>query len=274
MAVRRSINLVVGSALWALVSVAVWYSWRHAGEAKVAENSGSPAESTSPEPEDDDNGRVTPKLVLASWSPDGLPDFELLNQANEKATKKDFLGQPWVASFIFTRCAGTCPRVTTQLKMLQDKLKGVPVRMVSFSVQPEKDTPEVLARYAENMKADTTKWSFLTGDIDVIHRVVAEGFRQYVAPARSPNPEPGWEVEHSNNVCLVNAEGVVIAKYNSLNDGEMAMLRKDINKLIANGGLELKKDDAADESKTDEPKPESPKTEEPKSAEPETKSDK
>ena len=170
----------------------------------------------------------------------------------------------------------TCalPIFTTQLKVLQDRLKSVPVRLVSFSVQPDKDTPEVLARYAENVKADTTKWSFLTGDIDVIHRVVAEGFRQYVAPARSPNPEPGWEVEHSNNVCLVNAEGVVIAKYNSLNDGEMAMLRKDINKLIANGGLELKKDGAADDSTSDEPKSETPATEEPKSAEPESKSDK
>ena len=161
-----------------------------------------------------------------------------MNQRNEVVTKKDLEGQPWIASFIFTRCAGECGRVASQLKALQGRMKKVPVRLVSFSVQPENDTPEVLARYADALGANPETWHFLTGDKDEIHQLIQGSFYQYVAPSRSPTPKAGWEVEHTNNVCLVDATGRVIAKYNSLVDVEMVKLRRDVERLVKTGSID------------------------------------
>ncbi len=234
---KRITYLAIGSVLWGAVFFLLFQMAR-----KQEVEHGEPTASldAAVKSDDEDNGLVTPKVTLPMWSKEGLPDFECVNQANQPVRKADLVGGPWIASFIFTRCAGTCPKVVNQLRVLQDRLADVPVRFVSFSVQPENDTPEVLARYAKNLGADEAKWLFLTGDKQVIDRLITTGFMQYVAPSRAPIPEPGWEVEHSNNVCLVDAKGVVVGKYNSLNDGEISLLRRDVAKLVATGSIDGK----------------------------------
>lgn len=238
--------LILGGVLWGAVAVSLVLLWNQQKELAAKSDSLEPmhvvtlnpaGEATGEDP--DDNGRVTPKLDLTPpWPKTGLPDFSLVNQRNEAVTKKDLEGQPWVASFIFTRCAGTCGRVTSQLKVLQDRLKNVPVRLVSFSVQPENDTPEVLARYADSLGANPERWHFLTGDKDEIHKLIQGGFYQYVAPSRSPTPVEGFEVDHSNNVCLVDATGRVIGKYNSLDDVAVAKLARDVERLVKTGSID------------------------------------
>lgn len=228
---RRRYRLVVGWALWVLVFAAIALSWSH------RRNSFSGAES---EELNGGYGGSVPKLMSVPLVATELPEFQLLNQRGEAVTKAVLLGEPWIASFIFTRCSGSCPKVVAQLRILQDRMKAVPVRFVSFSVQPENDSPEVLAQYAEAIGADPERWIFLTGEKDVIHGLVRRGFQQYVAPARSENPEPGWEVEHTNNVCLVDKDGRVVGKYNSLDEVEVAKLRRDVDGLVKVAGARTK----------------------------------
>ena len=78
------------------------------------------------------------------WDPAGIEEFSLTEAHGQTVTKADLLGKPWVACFIFTRCLGPCPVVSEQMQTIQNRLKGFDVRLVSFSVDPERDTPEVL----------------------------------------------------------------------------------------------------------------------------------
>jgi protein SCO1/2/putative membrane protein len=158
------------------------------------------------------------------WDPAGIEDFSLTECHGQTVTKADLLGKPWVACFIFTRCAGPCPLVSQQMQILQDRLKGIDVRLVSFTVDPDRDTPEELRNYAEFYKADPQRWWFLTGDKAVIYRLIRHSFRMLVGEA--PVPTPGNEIEHSIEILHVDAGGVVRGRYNARNDVDMAKLRR------------------------------------------------
>jgi protein SCO1/2/putative membrane protein len=160
----------------------------------------------------------------AVWDPAGIEDFSLTECHGQTVTKADLLGKPWVACFIFTRCAGPCPLVSQQMQILQDRLKGIDVRLVSFTVDPDRDTPEELRNYAKYYKADPNRWWFLTGDKKVIYHLIRRSFRMLVGEARDPTP--GNEIEHSIEILHVDAGGVVRGRYNARNDVDMAKLRR------------------------------------------------
>lgn len=170
------------------------------------------------------------KTVLppqATWDPAGLPDFQFTDRSGKTVTKQDLLGKPWLIGFIFTRCAGPCPKVTGQMKLLQQQTG---VQLVSLTVDPDWDTPEVLAKYAETysgLKAgEEEKWYFLTGDKQEIFGLVQKGFKMPVQETVGKDRVPGFEVIHSVNIMQVDAEGRVVAKYNALKDEEMVRLRR------------------------------------------------
>jgi protein SCO1 len=168
------------------------------------------------------SGRRRPK-----WNPEGIADFSLIEcHDGRTVTKKDLLGQPWVVGFIFTRCAGPCPLVSTKMKLLQSRVKDLSVRLVTITVDPENDTPEALKRYAKLYAADPEKWWFLTGDKEEIFRLIRGSFRQLVYDTEGAERLPGFEVAHELNLMHVNAEGVVMGKYNAQNDVEMARLAR------------------------------------------------
>ncbi len=88
-----------------------------------------------------------------------LPEFTLMRETSQPLTRSSLLGQIWVADFVFTRCAGPCPRMTRRMAQLQQELADLPgVRLVSFSVDPEYDTPRVLREYAQAFGADSDRW--------------------------------------------------------------------------------------------------------------------
>jgi len=93
-----------------------------------------------------------------------VADFTLTNQNGQAVSLTDLRGHPWIADIIFTRCAGPCPRMTRQMKELQD---GLPAdgqaRLVTLTTDPGFDTPPVLKAYAQRFGADPNRWSFLTG---------------------------------------------------------------------------------------------------------------
>jgi protein SCO1/2/putative membrane protein len=162
--------------------------------------------------------------VQPLWDPAGIEDFSLTECHGQTVTKADLLGKPWVACFIFTRCAGPCPRVSQQMQILQSRLKDLDVRLVSFSVDPENDTPEVLRDYANSYKVDPNRWWFLTGDKKAIFHLILNSFRVRVED--DPRRPPGNEVIHSTMLMYVDAAGVVRARFDAQDDVDMAKLRR------------------------------------------------
>lgn len=137
-----------------------------------------------------------------------VPDFALTDQNGQPFGRKDLEGQVWVASFLFTRCATLCPQVAATLAQLQkDPPDGV--TLVSFTVDPEHDTPAVLKAYAERYGADPARWRFLTGDQETVYRLVREGFLLAVEQNRGTARTAGNEVTHSSRLVVVDRRGHV-----------------------------------------------------------------
>ena len=93
-----------------------------------------------------------------------VSDFALTNQDGKVTTLADLTNHVWVADIIFTRCAGQCPRMTQQMKSLQDRLPAnSAAKLVTLTTDPDYDSPAVLKKYGERAGADCQRWMFLTG---------------------------------------------------------------------------------------------------------------
>jgi protein SCO1/2 len=123
-----------------------------------------------------------------------VPDFALIERSGRQITQADLLGKVWIVNFFYTECPDTCPLQSTHMAWLQDALAPESdVRLVSISVDPEHDTPEVLAAYATRYGADPERWLFLTGPKDAIYQLAIDGFRLGVVEG---NEQAGWGTEH------------------------------------------------------------------------------
>lgn len=169
-----------------------------------------------------------------------IPEFTLTDQTGRTVGRDDLLGAPWVADLVFTRCVLACPLMTTKMAALDRDLPAADgaapaARLVSISVDPEHDRPEVLAGYAERYRA-SDRWLFLTGSRDDVHRLAAEGLKL----GFDPNPplvplEPGDNIYHSTRFVLVDAEGRVRGFYDSESGEELERLRRELEGLAAEG---------------------------------------
>src|SRR5213594_5132066 len=92
-----------------------------------------------------------------------VSSFQLTNQNGQPFGSPQLAGKIWVADFVYTTCPGPCPLISSRMSELQKPLEKTDVHLVSFSVDPEKDTPEVLDGYAGKLGADPERWDFLTG---------------------------------------------------------------------------------------------------------------
>jgi protein SCO1/2/putative membrane protein len=241
---RRLRTWMIGAVLWAVTFAwlgAYFFGWiKPPGAEGTAARSGDDAAaklSDSASGDDETSGKRDSKVVelvpeedtgTSPWDPQGIADFELTERSGKTVTKKDLLGHPWIVGFIFTRCAGPCPLVTGQMALLQQRLKDSDVRLVTITVDPKNDTPEVLTRYADLYQADPEKWLFLTGDQDKIYKLIIESFKMPVEEQTGEDRKPGYEVLHTTNILRVNAAGVVVGKYNVLSGAELAQLRRDL----------------------------------------------
>lgn len=138
-----------------------------------------------------------------------LPVFELTDQSGAEFGSRELAGVTWIGCFVFTRCAGPCPRITADMAWLQDELAGSDVELVSFSVDPRFDTPEVLTRYAQGFDADFERWHFLTGPQLEVVELVQQGFWQAV----DINPE--GLITHSGSLVVVDGQGRLRGVYDS-----------------------------------------------------------
>lgn len=139
-----------------------------------------------------------------------LPAFALTERSGRTVRLDDLRGKVWVASFTFTRCAGACWQITETMNRLQREFAHEKdFLLVSISVDPVYDTPEVQQAYAAAKGADAERWLFLTGKPDEIYLLIGEGFRLTVRPREGPERKPGFEVDHTPKVALVDQRGHV-----------------------------------------------------------------
>lgn len=154
-----------------------------------------------------------------------VPDFRLTNQQGEPLGLSDMAGKIWIADFIFTNCPTICPAMTQEMARLQSEFVADPIYFVSFSVDPERDTTEVLTRYAKAYGADDRRWHFLTGDKAQIYQLAEQGF----SLAAGHN---GSEILHSPRFVLVKADGNIQDYYDSRSPPAMLRLRRDVKTLL------------------------------------------
>ncbi|MDH3445636.1 MAG: SCO family protein, partial [Deltaproteobacteria bacterium] len=106
-----------------------------------------------------------------------VPEFSLVERSGKRVTLADMRGKVWIADFIYTNCEDTCPLQSAAMAKLQDKFGNyTQLRLVSFSVDPDRDTPHVLSGYAKRFNADAAGWLFLTGAKEEIVQLVQLGF--------------------------------------------------------------------------------------------------
>jgi protein SCO1 len=156
-----------------------------------------------------------------------LPAFSLQDQNGAAVTRESLQGSVWVANFMFTSCPDVCPILTTKMASVRSRLVGerVPVRVVSFTVDPATDTPEVLKRYAKEHNADFPDWSFMTGSVDEIKTVVVSGFKQALGEKQEEQAGNGATILHGSHFVLVDRSGEIRGYYPSDNDGLLKLAR-------------------------------------------------
>ncbi len=141
------------------------------------------------------------------------PPFALTDQNGKAVTSDDLRGKVYVADFIFTNCAGPCPMMTAKMAELQAAIRHPDVRLVSFTVDAERDTPAVLKEYAQRYNADDNRWLFLTGTVEQM-KDVAVGYK--IAAQK----EADESVTHSTHFLLIGRDGKVAGIFrNSDEDG-------------------------------------------------------
>jgi protein SCO1 len=180
-----------------------------------------------------------PLAPLASYG--HVPTFQLVDQRGAAFTDSAMLGNVSVVDFIFTRCAASCPRLTARMAELQARLprEGSHARLVSFSVDPENDTPAVLADYAAHAGADPTRWWFVTGPVDSVKAVVVTGFK--VALEKLPSGgKPGnganeYDVTHGDWFVLVDPRGDLRGYYTTDDSKDVDRLVRDALRLERGG---------------------------------------
>lgn len=176
------------------------------------------------------------KEVAAARPQEGLPiyghvpAFTLVDQQKQPVSAEALRGNVWIADFVFTRCAGQCPLMSDEMARLADVFQQASsVRFVSFTVDPEHDTPQVLARYARRYQAASRHWLFLTGAHTALTQLVREGFRLAIAEDGGTVAEP---ITHSVRFVLVDRGGNIRGYYDATDAMQLRQLQRDIKRLL------------------------------------------
>ncbi len=171
---------------------------------------------------------AAPSLKLA------LPAFELKSEKGVVFGSKDLHGKVYVADFVFTTCPTVCPKLTRTMAEIQRKTSDLGDRfhLVTFTVDPETDTPEVLAAYAKSYEADPARWTFLTGPLDQIETTVVKGFKIVMGKEESSPGSGILSIFHGERLVLVDGEGNIRGYYDANPEGIDAIVR-DARALVA-----------------------------------------
>jgi len=163
-----------------------------------------------------------------------IPVFHLIERSGKAFGLSDLQGKVWVADFIFTHCAGPCPLISAQMNQLARQFKDESrVHFVSFSVDPDRDSPAVLSQYAERYQADSSQWLFLTGSKVDIYRLTQQHFHLGVTEIPPEQREAADQsISHSTKLVLVDGAGRIRGYYDSQDKTHVDQLVKNIRTLL------------------------------------------
>jgi cytochrome oxidase Cu insertion factor (SCO1/SenC/PrrC family) len=189
---------------------------------------------------------VGPPLPVSSGTAgqkrEPLKQFTLTDQNGQPFDSDGLRGKVWVASFFFTNCPGVCLQLNRTLAAIQETDPHPDVRFVSITCDPENDTPEALAKYAEYFKADPARWTFLTGDMQTIRRI-GQGFFQISVD----------KAVHTDRACVVDRKGQVRGRFRLTEEGQVALLKRLLATVEAEGDDTSEHDRTAGEGSADAP---------------------
>ena len=169
-----------------------------------------------------------------------VPQFILTNQDNQRISNKDYQGKVFLVEFFFSTCPTICPIMNQNMRVIDDLFFNNPqFGIVSITINPEFDTPEVLKKHAEDLGVRSKNWNFLTGDQEYIHDLSNKGFNIYTGQ----NSKVAGGFEHSGLFALVDKKGNIrcrkdefgnpIVYYDGIEKKGLAMIKEDIRKLLA-----------------------------------------
>lgn len=187
---------------------------------------------------------AVPKIVAKFQKSDlveigPVPTFKLTNQNNKTISDKDYLGKVYVVEFFFTTCPTICPKMNESMLQLQNEFYGNPnFGIASITIDPSKDTPQVLKEHADLLGVKHYNWHFLTGDKDYIYSLANKGFNLYAGE----NNKAAGGFEHSGLFALIDKEGKIrcrkdaqgnpILYYDGLDAAGVEAIKEDIKKLL------------------------------------------
>ena len=148
-----------------------------------------------------------------------VPDFELTSQEGRKITLSDLTGKVWIADTMYTTCTGPCPMMSARMRTVARETASISnVRIVSFTVDPEHDTPEALLAYSKHFRAIPDRWFFLTGQASILDRVSKDGLRL---------SQVDGSLDHSTEFVLVDRNALVRGFYFPFDAGQLKRLIAD-----------------------------------------------
>lgn len=158
-----------------------------------------------------------------------IADFAFTNQNGKTITQEDYKGRIYVADFFFTTCPTICPIMTDNMVWLQEKIKDNPkVMLLSHSVTPDIDTPEVLKAYAKEKGVIDSKWNLVTGDKKDIYYIAR---KSYLA-VKTTNSDELYDMVHTENFILVDGKGRIRGFYNGTNLDKKVEGEKNVEQLL------------------------------------------
>lgn len=152
-----------------------------------------------------------------------IAPFKLTEHTNREFDSASLAGKVWVADFMFTTCPGPCPRMTSQMHQVQMALEGQGIQLVSFTVDPDHDTPEALAAYAQKFKASPGVWHFLTGAKADLNHLAKDVFKLGVVDG---------SLEHSTRFVLIDRTGQMRGYYLTSEPDAIPRLIEDARALL------------------------------------------
>jgi protein SCO1/2 len=153
-----------------------------------------------------------------------VPAFELTAETGHPFTSKSLDGKVWVADLIYTTCPGPCPRMSALMRQLQQASSSMPgVQLVSFTVDPEHDTPAVLAQYASRYQAHSDRWHFLTGPRETLDHLARYSFKL---------SNVDGSLNHSTRLVLMDRQSRIRGYYGTSEDNPVIQLVYDIKRVL------------------------------------------
>lgn len=139
-----------------------------------------------------------------------VPEFELTDQNNRMLRKEDMQGKVYIVEFFFTNCPTICPVMNQNLKEVEKEINSPDFGVISITIDPKRDTPEVLKDHQHKLRIENPNWHFLTGDRDYIY-LLSKEFNIYVG--KDENTAEG--LNHSGKIALVDKKGKIRSRYDS-----------------------------------------------------------